>query len=250
MNKSIILIIVFLLIIPFVFSSEVEYTFKKNTITDIKVPCITDADAYCSSGTNCTITVNYPNGTNMLNNNNMTYTDSYFNYTFNDTSFKTNGLYFVAVNCVGATDNGFTTFNIRITETGKEVTEEGSFNGIIIGIILLGITLLFAGLSVAYRDSRPWQIFFFLLFFFMIVADLRFASIITESINSVSFDSTLQSNLVGNLDMLYRIFLPIFVVILILSLVYVFFIVIKSFDQRNRAEMVRAAEDNEFLMPR
>ena len=251
MNKTILLgIVLVLLVLPFVSGNEASYHFEKDTTTDLKVPCVTETNTYCADSTTCTITVNYPNGSNLINNASMNFTDSYFNFTLNSSAINTNGLYFAAVNCIGESDNGFTTFYFRVTETGKEVTDDGTFSGIMIGVVLLGITLLFSWLSVAYKENRPWQIFFFLFFFFMIVVDFRFVSIITESINSVSFDSTLQSNLVGNLDMLYRIFLPIFVVILILSLVYVFFTVIKSFNPRKRAEMLRAAEDNEFLMPK
>lgn len=156
-------------------------------------------------------------------------------------NFSGLGEYGFLIQCNTAEIGGFVRGRVKVTESGMEESVTGG--GTLIGIILFGITFIFMGLAVAFKDSRPWMIFFFLFGFLMMIVDLRFAAMIIQSNSNIS-------NMVGNLNMLYTIFVPILIFMLFLATIYLFIKAIKSFDKRGREEMIREVKDNEMVFPK
>lgn len=122
-----------------------DFMFKQNDAVDIKVPCYNPDNSKCNSNTNCSILINFPDGTNLINNGTMSYSGDYFNISFESNSFGQLGIYPSSVSCVGETANGFRPLTIEITPTGTE--NKNNLLPIIAGFIFLIIFFTAVGAS-------------------------------------------------------------------------------------------------------
>jgi len=105
-NKIIIgigILTVLLLVLPIV-SAETEYVFKKDTAVDLKINCFENNLTLCTAATNCYLTVNYPDTTNLVNNVTMSNSITYFNYTIASSKVNQVGEYNALVYCTGEED--------------------------------------------------------------------------------------------------------------------------------------------------
>ena len=143
-NKHLLLILALLLIIPIANAAvDVEYVFQINEDADIKVACFDTDYTLCDSSTTCYITVNDPDGINIVKNGTMTLSDSYYNYTVPSTSLTKKGEYSTTVNCEGAY-NGHTAFLFGITSSGDRVGGSGAAGiGILALLIIINVGMFF-----------------------------------------------------------------------------------------------------------
>lgn len=159
------------------------------------------------------------------------------NDVFNDT-----GSHSFLIWCNQSDVGGFARGGFEVTETGVEESISGG--GVLIGIILMGITIIFMFLAVAFRESKPWMIFYFLFGFLMMIIDLRFATMVLQSSANIQ-------NMVGNLNSIYGIFIIIFTFLMFMVALYTLFLVIRSFTtKKSKAEMIRESLDTEILFPK
>lgn len=137
-------IVMFLLVLPFVLA-EPSLFYKQNSDIDLKVACFNNNYALCDASTNCFITINYPNGTNLIENGTMSKRVSFYNYSMG--SLEETGVYKAVTYCE-ATDNGFTEFEFEVNPTGKE-----RINLIPLAILLsvLAVLFIFIGLIFFFR---------------------------------------------------------------------------------------------------
>ena len=142
MKKLILIPIVFLFII--ILASASSYVFEQNEAVDLKVACVDEVEQPCNATIHCNITILYPNGNTLIDNQPMTYGAVYYTYSLTSDQTSTLGEYSVNIFCLG-TGNGFSTFTYEITETGEA---GGDYRVAIYVIIILGWLLFIIG---AYR---------------------------------------------------------------------------------------------------
>ncbi len=120
MNKILIWIFVSLILIS---SASADYVFKQNDLIDLKVPCIDSNYNYCDSTTKCNITIQYPNQSSLISNQDMTRTAVYYNYTIQENTISSLGEYPAQVQCMGV-NSGYTSFDFLVTYNGKELPSD------------------------------------------------------------------------------------------------------------------------------
>lgn len=116
MKKYFLLIIFVILLSSFIYA-EPSYFYKRDAVIDLKEPCVNNGQA-CPISATCNITVNYPNSTVMINNQQMTNQITYFNYTITDTNNI--GEYVATVFCIDGTDYGYNSFIFDISDNGQK----------------------------------------------------------------------------------------------------------------------------------
>ncbi len=132
-NQLLIIVsIVFLIGLVSFVSAESKIVYKQGDI-DIKIPCFNN-NTYCSPSAECNITIHYPNGTNLINNAQMTHSGAYFNYSLNKSQITELGDYYASVVCQDNNISGHSTFTFLVSRTGET---QSTSKSIIYGIILL-----------------------------------------------------------------------------------------------------------------
>ena len=103
------------LCLPLVCSIDTP-VYKQGETVNIKIPCLYNG-TYCSNTTDCFITILNSADNVLVNNQQMSYGGSYFNYTFSNTNVS--GDYKTQMVCTnnGVSGNGL--FNFKITENGQ-----------------------------------------------------------------------------------------------------------------------------------
>lgn len=115
MNKTFFLILGILLVLPLVFAQ----TYQKETNITLKIPFEVNGSAASSSAT-CNISVNYPNGTYLIQNNSMTnLNNGEFNYTLDSTKTEPLGKYNWVVFCCDGLNCAAGYGSFEVTYTGK-----------------------------------------------------------------------------------------------------------------------------------
>ena len=103
--------ILFLLLFSSIAFAEPTLFYKQGESIDLKIPCANDG-LPCSSVSTCNITINYPDGSNMVNNKLMTNNGTYHNYTLPSSSVV--GEYQTTVFCIDGADAGYKSFSIYV----------------------------------------------------------------------------------------------------------------------------------------
>jgi len=132
-------------------SASHSFVFERETTIDLHISCFNTTNSFCSSSTNCQISVYYPNQSVLALNQSMTYNETFYNYSLNPTQTTELGEHNVIINCQG-TENAFSTFNFLITQEGKERLNSGeglSLFGSIIVMLFIGIFFFF--ISFAFK---------------------------------------------------------------------------------------------------
>ncbi len=143
MNKLfyIMLLIYFFLIFSYINSvSASDFVFKQNQQADIKLSCFNSNNSFCSNSTNCTITINTPTSSNIINNKNMTHNPAYYNYTIPPSNLTSFGEYNGVMQCTDGSDEGYTLFTFEITPNG---TKPSTTQGIIYVFVMVLFLILF-----------------------------------------------------------------------------------------------------------
>lgn len=102
-----------LLFIPANALIESDYNFNLNQDADIKIACFDTNNALCTNATSCYITINYPDNSNLIEGENMTFGTNYYSYLVNSSLLNQKGEYRTTINCVGAY-NGYTSFIFNV----------------------------------------------------------------------------------------------------------------------------------------
>ena len=142
-----ILLIVLLLLLKLDFVNaivEADYNFKINSDADIKVACFDTDNSLCTNATSCYITINYPDGQNLIEGAEMTFGTNYYNYIVNSSLLNQKGEYRNTINCVGAY-NGYTSFIFSVAGDslfGFDLKKQSNV------ILLFVLVLLYLGLMI------------------------------------------------------------------------------------------------------
>jgi len=158
-NNLVICLVIIFLLIPLING----LAFEKDTDIILRVPCINDG-APCSGSATCNITVVYPNGSIMVNNQLMTNNGAYHSYSLPDNSTTSWELFRAPVYCIDGSENGDNTITFYITENGKEPPEGITviFFGIIFIIIIAGMLglLLYTIFHFINVDLDAWDLIY------------------------------------------------------------------------------------------
>lgn len=196
-----------LILIPLV-SSALIYEARQEV--DIKIPCINNGTA-CSNA-QCNITVNYPNGSMLVNGANMSNLGSgIFNYTL--TNNNVIGDYSYVMTCNDNGELGYDVDEFSITNTGTEPNESQS----IMYLGLLIVTSIFLILSI-YGGFTVNNIFiktglFLLSYIFVMILSFVSWRIALDFLNSSMFIAIM--NLWFKIMMIGFPFLVIYLVIML-----------------------------------
>lgn len=132
-------------------SASAQLMYKQNDIISVRIPCINNG-SYCSPSATCNLTVSYPNSSILINNQPMTNSFSFFNYTINTTDAI--GEYFSSMSCIDGTISGTSTFIITITPSGFEVSTGQSIIYVIaiaFSVVILFL-LLYASMAIPFHN--------------------------------------------------------------------------------------------------
>lgn len=138
-TKIILILLVFMLFINVV---NAEQVFKSYDNIDLKIPCINN-ETYCSPASMCNITVNAPNGSNIINNQLMTNHIAYHNYTISSAYTNQIGNYDVSMICIDGALFGYNNMQFEITSTGAKLTTGHSIAMVIFTILFVITMILF-----------------------------------------------------------------------------------------------------------
>lgn len=182
--KKIFLILLVCMFIPLI-SSETSFFIEKNTKYDLKFACDFDG-AICSSGASCNITINYPNSTTLISNNETTnLNNGYFNKTLSETQTNTNGEYQACVFCSDKGINGTSCFVYEVNPPGIRPSDQKT-TSISRGIwffFVIGILLFIAFLFVKSSVPTRWTFFILSIIFFLIGLNIIFVGLQDEVVN-------------------------------------------------------------------
>ncbi len=148
MVKPLLLFALIILIIPIISVSaavDVDYIFKINEQAEIKTACFDTDYTPCTNSTTCYLTVQDPDGTNIVNRQAMTFGTAFYSYNITGTLLSKKGEYSTTVNCEG-TYNGYTQFLFSISSSGERQGGSGAAG---IGILALLIIVNVGVFSIA-----------------------------------------------------------------------------------------------------
>lgn len=152
--KLIQIIIICLVLFPIVSAAETTHVFRQNDNVTLAFTCFDPiAGQLCDAAFVCTLSVQYPNGTLLLNNQSTIVNGIYYEANIPDTSVLNNHQY--TPFCTNQTNGGVPPEQLqyKITPTGTELT---TGQGIIYFLVLvLSITLFIMMLFGAIRI--PWK---------------------------------------------------------------------------------------------
>lgn len=153
MKKQILIMLGVLLTINLVMAGS--YMFAQNEEVNFRFRCIDQNNSYCNSGTSLVISVEYPNGSNALDNQTMTH-----NPTFYNVSLPSDTLGNYAAIILSPTTNGTVSeFTYDITPTGYSLDTSKSIITFLAVLVLIIIALLFFALAGVFKHSGA-KVFF------------------------------------------------------------------------------------------
>ena len=145
-NKYLLLFTLIILITPLINAEvDVDYIFKINEQAEIKTACFDTDYTPCTNSTTCYLTVQDPDGTNIVNRQAMTFGTAFYSYNITGTLLSKKGEYSTTVNCEG-TYNGYTQFLFSISSSGERAGGSGAAG---IGILALLIIVNVGVFSIA-----------------------------------------------------------------------------------------------------
>jgi hypothetical protein len=132
-------VMIFTLLISMVSADELislkpTYNYKFGNIVDIKNPCYFNG-ANCPSTALCNITVYNPDNSILVDNQQMTYNPTYFNYTLPDTNYSM-GSYTCDMGCTFGGNSGTQRFYLNIG-TGYTLTDQTTLMYVVLIAILI-----------------------------------------------------------------------------------------------------------------
>ena len=117
-------------------SAAYSFNVEINKPYNLKIPCVDSNGTICPNTVLCSLTLIH-NNDDLVKNATMTWNYNYYNYTINETYLTNLGTTEGIVNC----NNGFTRFNILVTNTGEDPATDifTIFIYILFIIVVLGI---------------------------------------------------------------------------------------------------------------
>lgn len=198
-TKKLIWIITLFIFIPLV--TATSYTFEKDSSVNLKTFCVDEVNQPCASDVECNITILYPNNTAMINNEEMTWYPTYYNYILNENETSITGEHTASIFC-STGGQGFSTFTYQITKTGKSLSDSPSVVAMIIAMIGTSFIVIKIAEHFKGEDQRWYGMLFrtvlyvFAIGFCMLaIGILNESNVIIENISGITSSVNLISKL-------------------------------------------------------
>lgn len=221
---------IFLFSILVVYGIDTTYNFKLNQDADIKIIC-SDEGRYCNETTLCRLNVYYPNSTVLVNNELMTWSGTYYNYTIPSDKINTLGIYYASVECSNANLNNIEKFYFGVTKTDVLLNDENKVSETRI-LTILGVSgFIFLVLWIIFYFNKK-TIHYLFLFMSVIILDtlIYFCYLIADN------NSSIFSNILLYLFIIMLIVTFILVLVMMLDLTIRLFNYARSIT-KNRSKM-------------
>ena len=155
------LLLMMCMIFSMVALTSAQLTFEPEAPANIKVSCFDGDSAFCTAGATCNITIFSPNMTIFVDNQAMTNSLQYFNYT--TPALNDRGEYNAIVQCEETGTNGYTSFTFLSTDIPME--NQGIVAvGLMFSILAIAFLFLIIGFKMAQSDTYfPIALFFILI---------------------------------------------------------------------------------------
>ena len=182
MDNKILLGLYIFLIFASVSITTASYIFEQDSLVDIKVACADELENICEETTECKITILDPSGNTLINYQNMTHNEGFYNYTLSNSSVV--GQYISYVFC-SLDGSGFESFNFDITPTGKENTMATGImsSGLLIFLILMAFLFAWFGFKFSEADNLfVFAPYFLVVSLIICMASLFYSYILSRDI--------------------------------------------------------------------
>ena len=214
--------------------SASDFVFKQNQQADIKLSCFNANNSFCSNSTNCTITINTPTSSNIINNKNMTHNPSYYNYTIPPSNLTSFGEYNGVMQCTDGSDEGYTLFTFEITPNG---TKPSTTQGIIYIFVMVLFLILFllstvgafvingknefdhGGKIIKINYNKHIKLLLFFISYLLLIFTIFFAWQISSNFLLLTFTSTILKMIH---TILWILLAPVFVGVVLLFFMKIF----------------------------
>ena len=224
MSKKFILAIAFILLaLPLVSG----ITYQQGTEQDLKYPCINNG-TYCADTARCNITIFNPANNVTIDNDNMTNSGAWHNYTLNTTQTEAIGFYQVQMICDDAGTLGYSTFEFEVTRNGMDL-KNADFLPLIVALLGLIIILLIIAVML-HEDHTLLSLLFIGIGFYMLIPLLQTANM---AVQNNFFDAGI-TDMVGSIT---SIFIWLDYIVVIYLIVYIFVKTLSGYNQDKKAKM-------------
>lgn len=169
-------------IVPTVSALDPDYTFRKDTVVDVKFRCDLSG-VPCTSDYLCNASVYYPNGSRMMTNIKATRNTDDYNITFSNTSFT--GMHRLEAFCTNGALNGSDTYDVLLNLGGVPPSEQRTdVSGRAI-YIMFGIAILFFVAFIFFQanETIKWTFFILSLIFLLIGINVVSVTLQDEVVN-------------------------------------------------------------------
>ena len=188
MKSKLLFFFVFLFLLLSLLSSVSASSFyiPQNTNYSLKFNCEID-EAICSDSATCNISIEYPNSTSLIDNDDATFiANGRYNYSLTDSQNSVLGEdYVLSIACFDGTVNGTQTVNYGINPSGIRPSEQrtNTITRSIYFVFVIGILLFVAFLFVKQSAPVKWTFFAVSIIFFLIGINTIFISLQDEIVN-------------------------------------------------------------------
>jgi len=118
--------------------SASSFNFKRNDVVDLRLICFDENTDYCTSSAVCTVSTIDPNGIQVLNNQSLTFNETFVNTVFPTSKF---GVYSNIARCASANITK-SEFTYTVTADGKPPSNfPAQYSIIALGFLLIGLGL-------------------------------------------------------------------------------------------------------------
>lgn len=139
-----------------------SFYYRKSIDVPLAIPCFDAENRYCDSTYECNITITSPTFEVLVDNQPMTRSNSFYNYTLPASQTQNVGRYMVNSLCTNVTYSGYSLFYFEVTNTGF-FTNDWTFI-LAVGFIVL---LFIVSASLINSEAHPvLQVILFLFAFF------------------------------------------------------------------------------------
>jgi len=200
--------------------SASSITYGQSTDADLKYPCINNG-TYCSAAAKCNITIFDPDNNIVINNEQMTNSGAYHNYTLNASQTALIGTYQDSMICIDGAQ-GYSTFEHDITRTG-EATKD--FDVLPLVIAFSSALLILMALAIVTGKNHPiLGVSLSVITLFLVNPMIQLATVFMS-------DNFKSSLLMGNINAIQSIVTFLSYAVIVYIIVYVLVQIISSFNK-------------------
>jgi len=202
--RQYLLLILFLCVLPIIYAADPAFYFKEGSSAVIKTPCKNNG-VLCNVSTECNITINYPNLTTLISNQQMSYSTPYYIYT--TSILNKTGEYPTLVYCCEGNDCNSALFSFMVNSNGSE-TNNDVMPLLIFFIFMIIVSLVF---TIWFWSMKHALRYFFILLTFIFITLLCYFGYKSTQYISIGIERIMFSVYIVSLIITIMMFLIVLV---------------------------------------